>query len=249
MTVAAPPAALSAAETMLAEAEEAWTQRWDERALERAIATWRRALGQPGTDRDAVHLRLAKAAFFQGRATLARGGESATALASFEAGVESAAAAGAGASDGPSTKALYWWAANRWAAASQVDYAQSVLVRQQVVAVMRRCRQAGCSYDHGGAARFLGSHNARPLAYPHGDLKRARAHFDDAISTDPQHLPTRVALARDYAVATQDRPLFEQQIRFVLEADPNAAGVDAGNAHLARRQAAALLQEAPNLFE
>lgn len=243
---AAPPTAL---DTALAEATQAWEARWDPASLDRAIASWQRSLTLPGATSQEVQLRLAEAHHFRGTAILSRQGDAEAALAAFEAGVQAATAAGAEDLEAAPSEALYWWASNRAAAASQTDFAGSVLVQRDVVSVMLRCAEANCSYDHGGAHRFLGSHHARPLGFSHRDLPRARSYFDRAIAGDPTHLPTRVAFARDYAVAAQDRSLFEQQVRFVVEASPEPRGPSRGDVQLAQHQAAALLRDAPNLFE
>jgi len=248
------PAAPTALETTLTSAQSAWEGRWEPEALARAIAKWREALGMRGAMQAAVQTHLAAAHHFHGSAILSLGGDVSAAREAFEAGVQAAVAARAGAEDAGATdaapsEALYWWAANRAAAAAQTDFAQSVLVQQEVVQVMQRCADAECPYDHGGAHRFLGSHHARPLGDAHRDLGRARQHFDRALAAAPQHLPTRIAFARDYAVAAQDRSLFEQQVRHVVEARSGDDDAGRGDTLLAQHQAAALLRAAPNLFE
>lgn len=220
--------------------------------MARAIDAWQRvAKLEPSAS--APRLRLAEAHHFRAQATLAKDGEPPQARGAFEAGLAAAQdAARLAAADGSQAiadEAAYWGALCQVGAAALVDHAEVVLVQSQVVDTMQRAVDAGHRFDHGGPDRYLGTYYALPLSFSERDLKRARKHLVRALEIDPAHMPSRVALARSYGIAAQDRSTFETEVRIVLEARPDDDPTRRADLQLAQAQARSLLQAAPDLFE
>jgi hypothetical protein len=111
--------------------------------------------------------------------------------------------------------------------------------RNEVRASMARVAELDRGYDGAGADRFLGDAWASASGYQGGDIERASAHFEYAIRLAPEHLANRVTYALDVGVKTQDRELFERELRRVIAADPGGSDIAAENmVEQARAQAA-----------
>lgn len=239
------PVEPSEADRARRQAQAAFRQRWSPEALASACEAWKR-LARLEPDAAGPHLRLAQAQVFAGDALLARDhapDQARQAYAAARLHAERAAAL-----DG-ADEAAYWRALAMARAAGLIDFAEMVLVQDEVLNVMTRLANAGRSFDHGGPDRFLGVLYAQPLSYSGRDLERSRVHFARALAADPDHLPTRISHAASYAVAAQDRSAFENEIRTVLQADAAIDPARSADIALSQARAQALLEAAPDLFE
>ncbi|MEK7384155.1 MAG: TRAP transporter TatT component family protein [Elusimicrobiota bacterium] len=119
----------------------------------------------------------------------------------------------------------------------------------KVAAVMKRVGELAPSYHFAGVDLFFGVYYASRPAMLGGDPRKAKAHFDAAQrSTNGRYLMAHVLNARWYAVAVQDRALFEQLLRKTLESPagllPQARLTD----EAAKRKAAVLLEKIDDYF-
>ena len=110
--------------------------------------------------------------------------------------------------------------------------------RVELLAALLRVAQIAPDLDGAGPDRELGALLAALPPYAGGDLSEARKHLEDAVRRAPADFRNRVVLARTVAVKSQDRGLFEEQLRAVLKGD-DAASV---------AEATALLQREDDLF-
>ena len=99
--------------------------------------------------------------------------------------------------------------------------------RAELVAALERVAQLAPELDGAGADRELGTLAAALPTYAGGDLLEARKHLEAAVRRAPQDPRNRLALARSVAVKSQDRALFEQQLKLVAEGDDALAAADA----------------------
>jgi len=97
--------------------------------------------------------------------------------------------------------------------------------------------------DGAGPDRELGRLFASLPGYAGGDLLKARAHFEQAITTAPEALWNRVLFGRSVAVKQQDRKLFTKLLNEVLaQPAPDAS------AQSAKDEARTLLDRGDDLF-
>ena len=110
-------------------------------------------------------------------------------------------------------EALFAWADH---------YGANTLVEQapQIRAAATRAIALDRHYDHGAADRVLGSLDASLPKSAGADLTSALAHFEAALASAPDYLPTRVWFAERYALRLHDRERFLRLLREVLAADP-----------------------------
>jgi hypothetical protein len=145
--------------------------------------------------------------------------------------------------------ALYWWSVHlsEW---SRINgYAEQIVYKDQLIAAMAFCLEKDPSYDYAGTNRFFGAFFSRPLSEADRSLTESKRHFERAQEIAPQFLANRYLFARDYAVMAQDRQTFETQLRFVLEANPDADPSVAPENRIYQKKAERLLQQASDLFE
>lgn len=110
--------------------------------------------------------------------------------------------------------------------------------RNELTSAFRRVAQLAPDLDGAGPERELGALLAALPAYAGGDLEGARKSLEAALARAPKEPRNRLVLARTVAVKAQDRALFEEQLRAVIQGgDSQAAG-----------DAAALLQREDELF-
>lgn len=118
--------------------------------------------------------------------------------------------------------AMYWTAFN-WASWINLhkDSPKAVGDLPKAVALMERALALDPDYYYGGIHQFFGAYYASRPTILGGDVKKAKASFDQAIeASQGKFLFAKVLFAQYYAVAVQDRALFESVLREVIAADP-----------------------------
>lgn len=117
--------------------------------------------------------------------------------------------------------AMYWWSSNigKWALIKGLDEALSRV--DSIKATMDRVMALNPDYFYRAPNRYFGSFYTK-LPFPTGDLPQSKQNFEAAIAGAPNYLATRVLFAELYAVKTDNKALFEEQLNTVLAAPDNA---------------------------
>jgi hypothetical protein len=261
--------AQGAVSELRAQAEAAWAQRDEEAQVRTAIEKWADAASvDPGQHEvwtslsraryflADCHLRFDDArqaefmeAFMQGK----RDGERALAELSpefaqrMEAGtrIEEAVTV----LDRNAVPALYWRSSNlgKWASAEGI--ATLLYYKDEIRAIMGRCLELDPDYYYAGPHRYFGVFYARAPSFAGQDLDRSREHFETSIRFEPNYFATHVLLAEDWAVKAQDRAVYEEQLRWVLDHDPNALPDVGPENRCEQRKARIALERIDELFE
>src|SRR5690606_27343763 len=114
---------------------------------------------------------------------------------------------------------------------------------------MTRALELDRYYFFAGPDRYFGAFFAIAPSYAGGDLERSRQHFDESIRREPNYLGTHVLLAAEWAVKAQNRQVFEDSLRLVIDADANSLeGAEPEN-RVEQRKAAELIAQIDELFE
>jgi hypothetical protein len=77
------------------------------------------------------------------------------------------------------------------------------------------------TYYNYGPARYWGAYYSALPSFAGKDLELSRKYLDASIAGAPNYLGTRVIRAEYLAVEAQDFALFEQDLNYVVAADPN----------------------------
>lgn len=118
--------------------------------------------------------------------------------------------------------ALYWTAFN-WANWLNLhkDSPSAIAGVAKVEALMARAHVLDPDYFYAGIYQFFGAFYASRPAMLGGDLKKSKESFELALKgTQEKFLLAKVAYAQYYAVAAQDKALYERLLREVVAADP-----------------------------
>lgn len=144
-----------------------------------------------------------------------------------------------------------FWAGFSWGGFVNLskDDAAALADLPKVVALMARVRELDPAYHFAGADLFFGVYYASRPVLLGGDPKKAKEAFERAHkATKGDYLMTHVLDARWYAVAVQDKELYTQLLKKVLESPsgrlPEARLTD----EAAKRKAAAYLEKTDDLF-
>lgn len=144
-----------------------------------------------------------------------------------------------------------FWAGFCWAGYVNLskDDAAALADLPKVVALMNRVELLQPSFHFNGADLFFGVYYASRPRLLGGDPAKAKAAFERAHkATKGDYLMAHVLNARWYAVAVQDRELYQQLLKKVLESPsgklPDARLTD----EAAKRKAAALLEKTDDYF-
>lgn len=145
--------------------------------------------------------------------------------------------------------ALYWRSSNlgKWASAD--GFATLLSYKDEIRAVMQRCLELDAEYYYYGPDRYFGVFYGRAPSFAGGDLERSREHFEASLAQQPNYFATHVLMAQDFAVKSQDRALFEEQLNWVLENDPESLPDVAPENRCEQRKARLLLATADEVFE
>ena len=144
-----------------------------------------------------------------------------------------------------------FWTAYAWGSIINLkqDEPRHLVNLPKVDLMMRRVLELDENFFFAGPHFFYGVYyGGRPESLG-GDAKKAKLHFNRAIElTDGKYLMTKFLLAKYYAVAVQDRELFEQILKEVA-ATPRDIFPEQGLANeLAKRNANLWLGRADELF-
>jgi tetratricopeptide (TPR) repeat protein len=145
--------------------------------------------------------------------------------------------------------ALYWRSAalGKWAAAK--GFATLLSYKDEVRAVMTHVLELDRTYYFGGPDRYFGAFFARAPSFAGGDLDRSKAHFEASLQQEPNYFATRVLYAEDYGVKAQDRAVFDQQLDYVLNTDPEVLPPVAPENRCEQRKAEKAKAKAGEVFE
>jgi hypothetical protein len=265
----ATPGAAEQRTALLAEATAAWAERGDEAKLRLAIAKWEEAVALDATNAD-DWATLSHAYYFLADGHLSFDEAKAEEMmATFEKGTRAAERGLLAVSPAFATRmregarieevvslfernavpCLYWRSANLGKWASAQGFATLVSYKDEIRAVMTRALDLDANYFYGAPHRYFGAFFARAPAYSGGDLNKSKEHFEASIAQEPRYFATRVLFAGDYAVKSQNRALFEEQLNLVINGDANALPEIAPENLVEQRKARELLARADELFE
>jgi len=114
--------------------------------------------------------------------------------------------------------ALYWWAANFGRYLTTKPVLKRIESREIIETAMHRIATLDEDYYYGGPTRFFGTFYSRLPGVP---LDRAKSNFDQSLSDSPDYLGTRVLRARYYHTKLGNQVLFEEDLKYVINADPS----------------------------
>lgn len=227
---------LTTTDSLRADADAAWEEREDPDRLLESILLYKKVARSAPSDRD-VLVRLSRALYFYADGYLTRDedrlskldqgtyyGEKALALnpafkAKIDAGVPIIEALEVlGEKD---CEAVYWTAANlgKWAKLKGIP----TVLRNTALfkAMMERADDLDDTYNYGGPSRTWGAYYAAAPSIVGGDLAKSRAYFEKALAIAPDFFATKVLMAELYAPKANDRQLFEELLKSVIDGDPN----------------------------
>ncbi|UJR79980.1 TRAP transporter TatT component family protein [Sandaracinus amylolyticus] len=257
---------------LVATGDAAWEQRQEEAQLRAAIDAWTQALELDPTDWQLWH-RLARAQYFLADGHLAFRDQGETldpdATAMYQASVTSAERSLQALSpafaermragervdqalavlDAQAVPALYWRSAALGKWARRDGFATLLAYKDEIRAIMTRVLELDREFFFAGPDRYFGAFFAVAPTYAGGDLERSRQHFDYSISRFPGYFGSHVLYAVEYAVKAQDRALFERELRFVIDGDPNMLPEARAENLAEQRKAQEALARADSLFE
>jgi hypothetical protein len=145
--------------------------------------------------------------------------------------------------------ALYWRAAALGKWAQREGFATVLSYKDEIRAIMSRCMELDRAYFFAGPDRYFGAFFAIAPTYAGGNLESSRRHFEESLRVQPNYFGTRVLYAENYAVKTQNRRLFEEQLNLVINGNPEALPEAAPENRVEQRKARQLLARADELFE
>lgn len=220
-------------EALIAAGDEAWKSRADAATVEKAIASWERAVELDPTDA-ATLAKLPHGYYFLADAYLRA--EPEKLLATYEKGVAAGERALAAAnpefkkimtSGGAMEQAVttlsaeqvesaYWYAASlgRWARAK--GFATTLGNRDRIKAVMTKVLESKPELFHGAPDRYWGAFYSVAPGFAGGDMAKSKGHFEKSLERAPYYVGTKVLMADVYAVKQQDRALFDKLLDEVI---------------------------------
>ncbi len=234
-------------DALVTTADAHWAERSNRADVEAAIEAWEAAIHAPtadGVDRRAamvpVFVNLSKGYYWLAHGHLrwddAAGDE--VMLATYEIGMNYGAQAIALSNDAwrrallyetpipdavdtltpDDVPAVYWYASNlgRWGLVRGIA---TVLSRvHDIKAMMDRVELMAPDFFYGATNRYFGVYYTK-LPFGNPDVDQAERRLGQCISDYPEYLETRILLAEDWAMVTQERAIAEEQIQVVLDAD------------------------------
>jgi hypothetical protein len=144
--------------------------------------------------------------------------------------------------------ALYWRSSNlgRWATLE--SFATLLSYKDEVRAIMQFCLDNDPEYWYHGPDRYFGIFFAKAPGFSGGDMTKSKEHFYYSIEAEPNYLGTHTYLAEEWAVKEADRDLFEQELGYVLNADPNVIPALLAENTCEQQKAKNLMAEIDDLF-
>jgi len=217
-------------------AEALWPERADEAKLTEILEKYEAAFNADPKDRDTL-IRLTRAWYFYGdafsddkdtkverwtkalefgNACLALNDDIASQLAS---GNKPADAIQAATKD--DVGCIYWTATalGKWGKIQSLSKTLKHL--PTVKAYVTRAEELDPTYYHYGPARYWAAYYSALPSFAGQDHDKSASYFDAAIEAAPYYLPTRVLRAEYLAVGIQNVKMFDEDLDFVINADPN----------------------------
>ena len=142
--------------------------------------------------------------------------------------------------------ALYWWAANFGRYLTTKPVLTRIESREIIETAMHRIATLDEDYYYGGPTRFFGTFYSRLPGVP---LDRAKRNFDQSLADSPDYLGTRVLRARYYHTKLGNRDLFEEDLNYVINADPSVLPDAMPENLFEQEKAKELLKHTSILFE
>jgi len=112
---------------------------------------------------------------------------------------------------------MYWWATNKLWYLNNKPAIERVNQRELLEVIMHRVITLEPEYLFGGPFRFFGVFYTR---IPGIDISQSKIYFEKAIKSYPDYLGNRVQMAEFYHQKTENRDLFQKQLKLVLNIDP-----------------------------
>ena len=112
---------------------------------------------------------------------------------------------------------MYWWATNKLWYLNNKPAIERVNQRELLEVIMHRVITLEPEYLYGGPFRFFGVFYTR---IPGIDINQSKIYFEKAIKSYPDYLGNRVQMAEFYYQKTENRDLFQKQLKLVLNIDP-----------------------------
>lgn len=144
-----------------------------------------------------------------------------------------------------------FWAAYGWAGSINWSRTRPEMVADlpRAVAMMRRALELDEEYFYAGPHLFFGVYYASRSPALGGEPSRAKSHLDRALDlTGGKFLLVHLFIADPFAVQTQDRALFETQLRLILEAPDDLFPEQELMNQVAKARARLLLERIDELF-
>lgn len=263
---AAPEAAATPTEgDPAAEGDAMWENRGDQAQLEAALAAWESALasnpndvellvklargsyllsdGYFRDDKDAYLATFEKGVDFAERALTASSPEFEKRVRSGETVIEAIDAV-----DAVGVPALYWYSSNlgKWAKAK--GFTTLLGNKDTIKAIMERCLALDETYFYGGPHRYFGAYYAVAPSFAGGDLNKSKEHFEQSLEAAPDAVSTKVLMAENYAVKSQNKELFVKLLEEVLAVDDNLIPELEPETKIEKEKARELLAEIDDKF-
>lgn len=144
--------------------------------------------------------------------------------------------------------ALYWRSSNlgRWATLE--SFATLLSYKDEIRAIMEFCLDEDPLYWYQGPDRYFGIFYAKAPGFAGGDMKKSAAHFNVAIDAHPNYFGTRILMAEEWAVKEDNRPLFEELVKYVLNGDVNSIPAIIPENQCEQRKAKKLMEDIDDTF-
>lgn len=218
--------------------DAAWAQRGDIAQLRSAIAAWSKALAVNPGNAD-LRVKLARAHYFLADGHLALDDESKEEMvANYELGTNQAELAlgqkypkyrakycsrqpfksALQQLDKGAIAAMYWYATNLGKYALATNIVEVLNQKDRIKAMMELVRSLDPKFFYNAADRYFGAFYTK-IPFPKGDLPLSARYFNEAISSSPEYLATRVLYADMNALKAKNKELFVKLLNEVVAFD------------------------------
>ena len=259
-----PPA--STPEELRSQAQQAWEQRENRAALERAIAAWEQVSGKDPNDA-ATATALSHAWYFLADGTLRGNDDNEAVLRVYERGLVAgerammsypAFAARVRAGDrvedalvqipNSGQAALYWYASNLGRFSLAKGFTTTLFYKERAQAVMQRVLAMDETFYYAAPHRYFGAYYAKAPSFAGGDLGKSREHFERALRINSTFFATKVLYAELYATRADDKALFVRLLSEVRDGDATQLADVAPEQRVEQDKAKKLLAQVDELF-
>ena len=252
---------------LVAEGDAAWEQRADRAKLEEAIARWEAAIAVKDDDH-ATYAKLARAVYLLADGHLAFEDDQEAFLQTHLKGVQYAERGMAAISPDfekrikAGTKVedavkvlgrnavplMYWYASNLGKWGKSKGFSTVLKHKDRIFKVITRVYELDRDYYYGAADRYFGAFYAVAPSFAGGDVNKSYEHFQESLKREPKYLATYVLIAELYAPKAQDPNIFDEHLKFVLEAPDNILPGLEPEAAIEKKKAQRLLEKRDDLF-